>query len=195
MKRTILLLSGVILMFGITSTNLSSQTGLQFYGGLTKATNNSNLITPEGSSQNGWHIGADARLNEGKMYFIVGLQYHKINLIPSVSDTIVHSDSPKYGWTKFRVGLGYKVINFGEHIFLRGHTLASFNLTNSVPSDAGPGVYTNYNSGTAGANLGLGLDIYNFTITAAYEIGFFNLGSMLEGSEMNFLTLSAGYKI
>lgn len=195
MKRKILLLSGVLLIIGFASLNLSSQTGLQFYGGLTKATNNNALITPEGSSQNGWHIGADARLNEGKMYFLVGLQYHKINLIPSSVDTFAVSDSPKYGWTKLRVGLGYKVINFSEHIFLRGHTLASFNLTNGVPSDAGPNIFTNYNSGIAGANLGLGFDIYNFTITASYEIGFFNLGNMLEGSEMDFLTISAGYKI
>lgn len=163
------------------------------YGGLSSATNRNTTITPEGSSHGGWHIGADARLNEGKMYFLVGLQYHKIDLLPS-SDILNPSEAFPYSWTKIRVGLGYKVISFSDDFYLRGHTLASFNLVNGVTNDAGAGVFTNYNSGTAAANLGLGFDIYNFTITASYEIGFFNLGNMLDGSEMDFLTLSGGFK-
>jgi hypothetical protein len=172
---------------------LYSQAGINLYGGLSKATNRNTSITPEGSSHGGWHIGADARLNRGKMYFVVGLQYHKIDLLPS-SDILDPIEAFPYSWTKVRVGLGYKVINFSDDIYLRGHTLASFNLVNGVTNDAGAGVFTNYNSGTAGANLGLGLDIFCFTITASYEIGFFNLGNMLDGSEMDFLTLSAGVK-
>lgn len=194
MKEKIFLITVIIFIIGFTSIQLSSQAGLQLYGGLTSATNKSTTITPEGSSHNGWHIGADARLNQGKMYFLMGLQYHKIDLLPT-SDNILTTETYKYSWTKVRVGLGYKVIEFSDHIFLRGHTLVSLNLINGVTNDAGPTVYTDYNAGTAGANLGLGLDIYNFTLTAAYEIGFFNLGNMLEGSEMDFLTLSVGYKI
>ena len=129
------------------------------------------------------------------MYFLVGLQFHKIDLIPD-SDLLIFTpeEQSQYSWTKIRVGLGYKVINFTEKIYLRGHTLASFNFVNGVNNDAGAAVFTNYNSGTAGANLGLGFDIYNFTITASYEIGFFNLGNMLEDSEMDFLTFSGGFK-
>ncbi len=194
LKRNTILLTSIILLIGLASVHLSSQAGLDLYGGISSATNRNITITPEGSSHSGWHVGADARLNRGKMYFLVGLQYHKIDLLPK-SDNILTSETYKYAWTKVRVGLGYKVIDFSDHIFLRGHTLASFNLTSGVTNDAGPGIYTDYNAGTAGANLGLGLDIYNFTVTAAYEIGFFNLGNMLEGSEMDFLTLSIGYKI
>jgi len=172
-----------------------AQAGIEFHGGITSADNNNTLITPEGDNHQGWHIGADARLNQGKMYFVVGLQYHTIDFLPSSSEVVLVEEDTQYNWTKLRVGLGYQVIRFSDKVFLRGHTLASFNLVNGVPTDAGPNIITNYNSSTAGANLGLGLDIFNFTLTASYEIGFFNLANMLEESEMNFLTFSLGYKI
>ena len=193
MKNYLLSIAAIVVLSILSFSTTYAQAGIEIYGGLSKASNNNTLITADGSSHNGWHIGADARLNEGKMYFLVGLQYHKIDLLPS-SDILMPIETFQYSWTKVRVGLGYKVINFNDNIYLRGHTLASFNLVNGVTNDAGLGVFTDYNSGTAGANLGLGFDIYNFTITASYEIGFFNLGNMLDGSEMNFLTLSAGFK-
>lgn len=185
----------VSLFFYSASLGLYAQAGLEFHGGITSANNNNTLITPEGDNHQGWHIGADARLNQGKMYFIVGLQYHTIDFLPSSSEVILADEDTQYNWTKLRVGLGYQVINFSDKVFLRGHTLASINLVNGIPTNAAPDIITNYNSSTAGANLGLGLDIFNFALTASYEIGFFNLGNMLEGSEMNFLTFSLGYKI
>lgn len=193
MKKNIFL-SFLILISFLSSDLIYSQAGIQVYGGISDAKNKSILVTPENTSHSGWHIGADARLNEGKMYFVAGLQYHVIDFIAQEDKSYFSSDE-SYNWTKVRVGLGYNVINFNEHIFLRGHTLGTFNLINGVPSESPNTTITNYNSGTVGANLGLGFDIYNFTIDASYEIGFFKLVNMMPETEMDFLTFSIGYKI
>lgn len=193
MKNTITL-PIIVLFLSITSQLSYGQAGIQVYGGITEAKNKSVLVTPEGRSHAGWHIGADARLNEGKMYFIAGLQYNVIDFIAQEERSYFNSDE-SYSWTKVRVGLGYNVINFSDQVFLRGHTLVSFNLVNGVPSESPNTTITNYNSGTAGANLGLGFDIYNFTIDLSYEIGFFKLVNLMPETEMDFLTFSIGYKI
>lgn len=192
MKHRILLING-LLMFTV---GLSfSQAGLQFYGGLSNAVNDNELVTPIGQSHSGWHFGADARLNEGKMYFVVGLQYHKIDFLAD-RDTLSGSNlSETYNWTKFRVGLGYTVVQFNEKIALRGHSLLSFNLISGVPTENTIATYTNYNSGVAGVNLGLGFDIYNFTIDLSYEIGFFNVVNRVDDTSFDFTTISIGYKI
>lgn len=174
-------------------TSLIGQGGIQFYGGITDVTNESTLVTPEGTSHPGWHIGADARLNEGKMYFIIGGQLHKVKFIAQEEKDYFSSDD-SYTWTKFRVGLGYKVIEFNPSFFLRGHTLLSLNLISGIP-DERPSVPFKYNSGTAGANLGLGFDIYNFTLDVSYELGFFKTINQMDMTNTDFLTISLGYKI
>lgn len=183
-----------ILLFLSFSYSLLSQNGIQVYGGISDATNKNENVTPSGTSHSGWHLGADARLNEGKMYFMVGMQYHKIQFTAQ-SDKSYFKNENTYNWTKFRVGLGYNVINFNPNFFLRGHSLLSFNLVNGVPTDNGLGQWGNYNSGVAGANLGLGFDFYNITFDVAYEIGIFNLINMTPGTSMDCLTVSLGYKI
>jgi len=193
LKRTTIAFFSVILCLSF-STDIYCQAGIEIYGGISDAKNKSISITPEGTSHAGWHAGVDARLNEGKMYFIAGLQYHVIDFIAQEDKSYFSSDE-SYSWTKVRVGLGYNVINFNKNVFFRGHTLLSFNLINGVPSESPNTTITNYNSGTAGINLGLGFDIYNFTVGAAYEIGFFKLVTMMPETEMDFLTFSIGYKI
>lgn len=182
----------IIILFSIPF--IHGQAGINIYAGISDATNKNIDVTPNGTSHPGWHIGADARLNEGKMYFMAGLQYHKIQFIGQSEKSFFESANT-YNWTKLRVGLGYSVINFTPNFFLRGHSLLSFNLINGVPDTSAQAVYTTYNSGVAGANLGLGLDFYNITFDISYEIGVFNLVNKVKGTSMDFLTISLGYKI
>jgi len=182
------------LVLFLSVTCIYGQSGINVYGGISDATNKNTDVTPSGTSHSGWHIGADARLNEGKMFFMAGLQYHKIQFIGQ-SEKSYFETTNTYNWTKFRVGLGYSVINFTPNFFLRGHSLLSFNLVNGVPDASAQAIYTNYNSGVAGANLGLGIDLFNITFDISYEIGIFNLVNKVQGTSMDFLTVSLGYKI
>jgi len=176
------------------SSLLFAQSGLQFYAGISNATNNDLAITPEGQSHPGYHFGADARLVDGKMYFILGGQYHKTEFLAQ-SEKEYFSVDESLSWLKLRVGLGFQFAQFGKKTFLRGKSLISFNFISSVPENVFDAPYRMYNSGTVGGVLGLGMDIYNFTIDAEYEKGFFKAVHMVDGTEYNFITFSLGYKI
>lgn len=179
--------------FLILAGLLSAQSGLQFYGGLSSANNNDLLITPDGHSHSGFHLGADARLVDGKMYFILGGQYHKISFLSSPEKSYFSVDEG-FNWMKLRVGLGFNLFQITDNINFRAKSLISFNFISQVPTDiAAP--YSNYNGGTVGGVLGIGFDIYNFTIDAEYEKGFFKAVNMVDGTEFNFFTFSLGYKI
>ena len=176
----------------ILSQTINAQSGINVYAGLSSATNRSEAITPEGFAHNGYHIGADARLNEGNMYFILGGQYHNLNFLSSTDSEFLSFDS-KMSWIKLRVGLGFNVININDNIAITAKTLGGIDVISSVPTDLAAAPFDNYNTGTAGVSLGLGLDFYNFTFNVEYERGFFNAVNMVEGTEFDFFTLSVGF--
>jgi len=169
------------------------QAGLQVYTGISQAKNKSKLITPDGGSHKGYHLGADARLNSGNMYFVVGGQYHVIEYLGSKPGGFFSVDN-KMSWAKLRVGLGFNIVNFdGTKIALRAKALGALDLISKRPELA-DAPYQNYNSGTAGAVIGLGFDLYLFTFDVEYEKGFFNAVNMVKGTEFDFFTISVGVR-
>ncbi len=173
-------------------SSMSGQAGLQVYAGISNATSKDSLLTPSGTSHPGFHIGLDARLNSGNMYFVVGGQYHSIEFLAS-DEKSYFSVTNKMNWLKFRVGLGYNVYNFNEKVALRAKTLGSIDVISSHPGRVVNGPYENYNSGTAGLIAGLGADIYNITVDLEYEFGFFNAVNMVPSTSVNFFTFSLGF--
>lgn len=183
------------MIFSCLGVGLShAQNGINIHGGITTMTNKDPLITPEGTSHPGYHFGADARLNEGKMYFIVGGQFHNV-AFDAQTDKSYFSVENSMKYLKVRVGLGYQVITINEHLCIRGKTLFSINLLSSYPKDVVGSPYTNYNSSTVGATLGLGLDFYNISLDFEIDNGFFKAVNMVDGTEVNFFTISLGYTI
>jgi len=175
----------------ISSTSLFGQSGLQLYTGISNAKSKDALLTPEGKSHPGFHLGADARLNSGNMYFVVGGQYHVIEFL-AVDDKNFFSIDQKMQWLKLRVGLGYNIYNFNSRLAIRAKTLGSIDVISSHPGSIAMGPYEIFNSGTAGAVIGIGLDAYGFTFDIEYEKGFFNAVNMVKGTEFNFFTISIG---
>ena len=97
-------------------------------------------------------------------------------------------------WGKLRAGLGFNVINIiEEKIALRAKVLGSIASILKVP-EVPSAPYQNYNSGTAGAVLGVGCDLLAFTLDVEYEKGFFNAVNMVEGTEFDFWTVSVGVR-
>lgn len=185
----------ILVTFAISFLILSStysQAGLQVYAGISNANSKDSLLTPEGTSHPGYHIGLDARLNSGNMYFMVGGQYHSIEFLAD-SDKSYFSVTNKMNWMKFRVGLGYNIYNFSERVALRAKTLGSIDVISSHPGKTLNGPYENYNSGTAGVIVGLGADVHSITIDLEYELGFFNAVNMVSSTSFNFFTMSVGF--
>ena len=184
----------LVLIIVVSGHLLYGQSGFNVYAGLTQATNRDALITPEGTSHPGFHIGCDARLNSGGMYFIVGGQYHKLDFLAQEANSFLTVEETMI-WLKLRVGLGYTLFSINDKMSLRAKTLGSINVISTYPTalDSAPYAGTNYNTGTAGLLAGLGLDLYFLTIDVEYERGFFNAVNMIKGTEYDFLTLSVGF--
>lgn len=172
---------------------LTGQAGVQVYTGISKATSKSAILTPEGTSHNGYHIGADARLNSDNMYFMIGGQYHVVNSIARPGGNYF-SVEDKMSWIKARFGLGYNVININEKIALRAKTLLAIDLINSDSDDLPAAFASTYNSGTAGAVVGIGMDLFAFTFDIEYEKGFFKAVNMVENTQFDFLCFNIGVR-
>ena len=183
-----------IFAFLLTIGTVYGQAGLQFYGGTSTAQNRDQSITPSGQTHTGYHFGLDARLNEGNMFFGGGVEYSSIDFIADQNKSYFSVDHPM-NWFKIRVGLGYKLINITDKINIRAKTYGSINMITNYPKDMIDVPYSQYNSGTAAAVIGLGFDIYSFTIDFEYERGFFNAVHLIKGTEIDFYKLSLGFKI
>ena len=181
-----------IFFFLLLASSLYGQAGFNVYAGLSNATNRDATITPEGTSLPGFLVGGDARLNADKMYFVIGGQYHQINFLAQ-EDKNFFSVDEKMVWLKLRVGLGFDLINFSDNLVLRAKALGSINVISSHPDiPSAPFSEFSYNSGTAGAVVGFGIDVLCFTFDVEYERGFFNAINMVPGTEYDFVTATVG---
>jgi len=175
-----------ILIVNLLPTSSYAQ-GFHGYFGSSSMTNGLTSITPEGQSHPGFVLGADARLNEGDMYFVLGLQYHK-NKLAAQSDFELFPSGESINFVKFRVGLGYDVIHISKLMTIRGKTLASIDMISGVPANFTPA----YNDGVAGIVLGLGTDVSVFTFDIEYELGLFNGINKVDGSKISFINFVVG---
>ena len=174
----------------LTANNLLGQSGLQVYAGFSNAKNNNTTITPAKTTHPGYLLGADARLNSDDMYFVLGGQIHFIEFLAD-NEKSHFTVTNKMRWFKLRFGLGYNLFKLNKKVIIRAKSLGSINVISSIPDIAAP--FNNYNNGTAGVNLGLGIDFYNLTFDLEYEKGFFNAVNMVKGTEFNFFTTTLGF--
>ncbi len=188
MKNTIFLAS-VLLMI---STLSQAQSGLNVYTGISSASSPSEIITSSGERNQGYLLGADARLNSGNMYFILSGQYHVLNFDSSQGSFF--SVENKMTWLKLRFGLGFNVINFSEKVALRAKALLSIDSLASVPEDVQGNMDFVFNNATAGGHLGIGIDFYLFTFDIEYEKGFINAVNMMPSSTVDFITAYVGVR-
>jgi len=176
----------VIFLLSFAGTSTFAQ-GINAYFGTSSMTNGLAAITPDGTSHPGFVLGADVRLNEGDMYFLLGLQYHK-NTLQAQSGFELFPSGETINFLKFRVGLGYDVIHLSDLITIRGKTLGSIDMISGVPDTFTP----LYNDGVAGVVLGLGTDISIFTFDIDYELGLFNGINKVADSKISFITFVVG---
>lgn len=184
----------VVIVLILTIGTVCGQAGLQFYAGTSVAKNRDISITPDGQSHKGFHFGLDARLNEGKMFFGGGMEYSSINFVANKDKSYFSVDHPM-NWFKIRVGLGYKLIDISDKINIRAKTYGAINMITKYPEDMIDVPYSQYNSGTAAAVFGLGVDIYMLTLDFEYERGFFNSVHLVKGTEIDFYKLSLGFRL
>lgn len=175
-------------------SDLAAQAGIQFQAGISQAKNGDSYITPDATAHYGYFIGADAALNEGKMYLILGAQYHDISFMAS-EDKQFFSHSPSMKWFKIRTGLGFEIFRLSDNIQLHATALGTINVISSYPESMLDDPYGVFNTGTAGLVAGLELAYKNIGFQFEYEKGFFNAVNKLENTEFDFLSLAMTFRI
>lgn len=164
--------------------------GAIIYSGITSATSEDEFLTPEGTAITGYHVGLDARLFSGTMFFGGGVQYHKLTLL-ATPEAEYFSPKKSHNLVKTRFGLGFNIHQFTHLIILRAKAYGSFNFNLEYDPEMVPSGYE-YTGAYAGAIGGIGLDIGFISIDVEYEKGLVNALSQRSDSKLDIWTLSLG---
>ncbi|HMS67323.1 MAG: hypothetical protein WAT92_20405 [Saprospiraceae bacterium] len=186
------LITTVLLGFLCFIGTISAQeAGATFYTGLTFGSTKDIVINKPGQSQSGYLFGLDGRLNSGGLYFMLGGEYGKFDMMSQEKLNI--TSGSKFSFFKGRAGMGFKL--FGtDKIYLSSKAQASFDIV--LNSDDAIFETTSYqiNDGFLGAATGLGLNIYALFIEFEYEHGILNMYYQKPETTINFYTIKAGVK-
>lgn len=166
--------------------------GLVIQGGLTSTFSKDPFITKSGEAHYGWVVGADARILEGDLYFIVGGQYSNTSLRSSSKPNFF----VKRDWKQLagRFGVGFNLWQINEKVSFRSKLLGSINFLMDAPKDALlENGYKTLNDSYLGAVSGLGLTLGMFDFDFEYQYGLINAYHEQPKSKFSGLTLMAGF--
>ncbi len=166
--------------------------GIVIQSGLTAAYSKDFNITKGNEMHYGWMVGADARLLEGDMYFIIGGQYHRTGLMSTASPDFFKNND----WALFhgRCGVGFNIFRISENIIFRSKILGSINFLLDAPKDAlNIPEYKEINDSSLGAVTGLGVTIGSFDIDLDFQYGIINAYKEKPKSTFDIWTLMAGF--
>jgi len=188
MKNLLLLLSFLF----IAQYSYSQDAGLRVYSGITSMSNRVQAITPMGTSHNGFHFGADGRLNGGGMFFVLGVRLTRIDLRASEESKYFSNESAHLIFGG-RVGLGWHLIQFGNGISIRGKALAQLDSNVSYEEELLSAPYDSLVDAAAGGVVGLGLEFKGLTLDVEYEYGLVNVYSLQKDSKADVWSVSGGF--
>lgn len=165
--------------------------GLVIQAGLSASYSKDANITKAKQGHFGWMIGADARILEGDLYFLIGGQFHKTNLMSTSSLEFFKND---WSVAMGRAGFGFNLLHISERVVIRSKLLGSVNFILDAPEKGQniPG-YTELNDSYLGAVTGLGLTLGSFDFDLDFQYGFVNAYFMQPKSTFDSWTFMAGF--
>lgn len=173
-----------LILFGQTQ-------GLVIQTGLTASYSKDANITTANQAHYGWMIGADARILEGDLYFILGAQYHKTDLASKSSPDFFKND---WNILMTRAGFGFNILQLSERSAIRSKLLGSINFILDGPSGGlnKPG-YTELNDSFLGVVSGLGITLGSFDFDLDFQYGVINSFYKQPKSTFDSWTLMVGF--
>jgi hypothetical protein len=165
--------------------------GLVIQTGLTASYSKDANITKANQGHYGWMVGADARILEGDLYFLIGGQFHKTDLMSTSSPDFFKND---WSMVMGRAGFGFNLLHLSERIVFRSKILGSINFILDAPENGQniPG-YIELNDSYFGAVTGLGLTIGSFDLDLDFQYGFINAYFEQPKSTFDSWTLMVGF--
>ena len=180
-----------LLIIMICTTTIKAQyPGAQISFGISSISNENESFTQDGTAHYGYHVGIDARLNEGSMFFNPGIHYYKFSLIPTESmDFFSHEYSITIIKGRMNMGFIFDVSRVFKPRFKLGGVL---NYLSSITDPNPLNASLDQIHSTVSVNAGIGADISVFTIDFDYERGMTNGLKDTENSKFNYMTFSLG---
>lgn len=175
------------------NTDMKGQApGLVVQAGLTTAYAKNSVMTKANQAHYGWMVGADARLLDSDLYFIIGGQYHSSSFFSTSAPNFFGKNDLKVAMG--RAGIGFNVLRFSEKMSLRSKIVGSINYILDAP-DNGYGVpgFTEINDAYAGGATGVGLTIGKLDLDLEFQYGFINAVYKQPNSTFDIWTLMAGF--
>ena len=181
----------IALLFSFCIAGFSQ--GMTIHAGASSMKTKLPSLTAENTSHTGYHIGADGRLGDDGFYFMVGLQYHKLDF-NATSDYSMKVADPNFGIIKGKGGFAFKIFKINEAIVTRLRFMGAIDylLTHPASDSSDNPSDLIFNEGVAGLIGGLEVDIYFMTLNLEYQKGFFNSVKETKNSSMDFITASLG---
>ncbi len=169
----------------------SQSPGIAVYTGLTSIYAKDRQVTEKGELHYGWLVGADARIIEGDLYFIVGGQYINTSLHSSSKPDFFKNNN--FNIVGGRLGLGFNIAHIGDFGVIRSKILGSINFISKYP-DGGLDIdgYRELNNSFMGILTGLGYTMGILEFDLEYQYGIFNAFYKQPDTKFNGFTLTAG---
>lgn len=165
--------------------------GLVVQTGLTAAFSKDKNVTKESEGHYGWLVGADARLLEGSLYFVIGGQYAELNLVSSSKADFFDND---WKLLLLRAGFGFNILTISDNLAIRSKILGSINYIADAPENGlNKDGYRQINDSYLGAVTGLGVTIGAFDVDLEYQHGILNAYREQKDSKFTHWTLMAGF--
>lgn len=184
-----IILTGIGLFFCLF---LNAQSpGVVVYTGLSSMYTSDRQVTTKGEMHYGWLVGADARLVEGGLYFLIGGQFIKSSLHSSKKPEFFKKRD--FNVISGRLGLGFNLVRFNNGGTLRSKVLGSINFINDAP-EGGLYIdgYRDLNNAYLGVLSGLGYTWGIWDIDFEYQYGIFNAFYKQPDTKFNGYTFTAG---
>jgi hypothetical protein len=185
------LLIFVIVFISIYSS-WSQSPGLVVQAGLSSAFSHDKNITPSGKGHYGWVVGADARLLDGGLYFLMGGQYHRLNLV--AESTPLPFTNKDWGIFTGRFGIGFNFWRIHERLALRSKLLCSINFNQDVDISKLMQPYDRINDSFLGIGSGLGLTLGILEFDVDFQYGVLNAYNKQKDTNFNMINLVAGVR-
>lgn len=191
MKKVTLI---IFVLFLLTSIGYGQSAGLVLQTGLTASYSKTPNLTSANQAHYGWMAGADARILDGGLYFLLGAQYHQTQILSTGKPEFFTNDLEMM---KFRLGMGFTIVQLSYKSFIRSKVLGSVNFildgpdTNPYfPNSPQP---ANLNDSSLGLTTGIGLTLGSLDFDLDFEYGLLNVVFKQPKSTFDSFTFMVGF--
>jgi len=168
--------------------------GLVLQTGLTASYSKTPNLTAAKQAHYGWMAGADARILDGGLYFMLGAQYHQTQILSTEKPEFFNNDLEMM---KFRLGMGFTLVKLSYKSFIRSKVLGSVNFVldgpDTKPYFPNSPQPANLNDSSLGLTTGIGLTLGALDFDLDFEYGVLNLVFKQPKSTFDSFTFMVGF--